>query len=71
MLLVARGGRPALEAAARARAAAELLRCSFNHYRDPAASVATVAGAVSGAQAWHLELGDPVETAALLSAELT
>lgn len=70
VLLMERGAGPSLVASARAGAAAELLRCSFNHYRDPAGSVARVATAVAGARAWRLQLDDPVAAAALLSEEL-
>jgi len=70
VLLVERGPASVLRPAGRAGAAAELLRCSFNHYRDPAGSVARVAAAVAGAQAWRLQVDDPVEASALLSAEL-
>ena len=65
-----RPGALRLEAVDRAASAAELLRCSFNHYRDPTGSVALTAGLMRGCRTLELSLDDPVAAAELLGAAL-
>lgn len=62
-----RVGPPETVSLDRAQAAAELLRCSFNHYEDPVARVALTATVLRDAAAVRLALDDPVRAAAHLS----
>lgn len=71
VLLLSRGGRTTeLQDVPRAEAAAELLRCSFNHYRDPVGSLSLAAAVLAGAQAHRLIYHDPVVAASRLAAVL-
>lgn len=53
-----------------ASGAAELLRYSFNHYRDPVGSLAVVSGVGRQCRAWALAVADPVEAAELMTTSL-
>lgn len=52
------GTPPTLDPLPRSVAVAQLLRCSFNHYVDPAGSFDTVVTAARSARAWSLTYGD-------------
>jgi hypothetical protein len=66
VLPVRRPGPPALARADRSEALGWLLRRSFNHYRRPGPAFSLAADLVRRAGAWRLEVGDPLEAAALL-----
>ena len=71
IVLPRRTDRPArLTPLAPAVGAVELLRYSFNHYRDPAASFALVAAAGRQSRVWSLDVADPVEAADLMTEAL-
>lgn len=60
VLLLERGlGRPRMAPVSRALAASTLLTHAFNHYRQPAASMTTVADLVRQAQCWRLRYDEP------------
>jgi hypothetical protein len=63
-------GPPSLTPLPKGQLAAELLRSSFNHYRDPAGSVSLAARAAAGARGWLLEYDDPQEAGLLLRTRL-
>lgn len=50
-----------------AAGAVELLRMSFNHYRDPRASIELVSELARESGVWALDVGDPLEAAELLT----
>lgn len=58
---------PILRPIHRADAVQELLRRSFNHYRDPVAALRLLADTTKGAMAWRLRLGDPHLAAEVLT----
>jgi hypothetical protein len=61
VVLLDRGvdGEPDLRPLSRQRAAAELLRHSFNHWRAPATAFRLAHAAAAGAAAWAMTLGAP------------
>lgn len=62
---------PSLEPVAAGAVMAELLKMSFNNYKDPKGAfdlIASVAGRVEG---WRLTYGDPFEASALMAAQLS
>jgi hypothetical protein len=63
------GSTPSLTPIHRADAVQELLRRSFNHFRDPAAALRLLADTTVGATTWRLRLGDPDLAADLLTRE--
>lgn len=68
VVLLERSGDPRarLEPLSRQRAAAGLLRHSFNHWRDPATAFRIAHEALSTAAAWRMTLGDPGASAELV-----
>lgn len=62
-----RRAQPHLEAQTQSQAVADLLRNSFNHYRDPARAVSLTSHAVRTAETLKLDMADPTETATLLA----
>lgn len=71
VVLHRRPGAAVLAPLDRAPAAVHLLGHAFNHYRDPAASLALASGVVRAACAWRLSYDDPVHAAELLLARLS
>lgn len=61
-------GAPSLTRMPRSQGAVELLRNSFNHFRDPAGSVALAHEVAARAEAFELSLPNPNEAADLLAA---
>ena len=59
-----------LEPVHRSQAVRHLLAMAFNHFKEPDASVALIAGLARDVQVWRLHLDDPVEAAALLARRL-
>lgn len=62
-----RSGDPLLTRLPRSQGATELLRNSFNHYRDPAGAVALVHRVAERAESFDLGLDDPSAAAELLA----
>jgi hypothetical protein len=67
LLTSRRPGPIRIEPATRARAVPELLRRSFNHYRDSATSLQTVLGIVRNSRVWQVEYADAGALAAALA----
>lgn len=68
VVVLARTGRstPLLQSARRQFVASEVLRRSFNHFRDPAAAFTTVHALVAGAHPHRLDVGTPAASAEVL-----
>ncbi|WP_380165779.1 hypothetical protein [Jannaschia sp. R86511] len=56
-------GAPSLQPLRRMEGLAALVRLSFNHYVDPRRFLLVAAAAVTGAQVWRVQVGDPAATA--------
>lgn len=63
-------GPPDLHETASGAIVTELLRASFNHYKDPEGAFRTVTGVARQAQCWDLTYDDPVAAAELLRRRL-
>jgi hypothetical protein len=68
LVLIARGEGCHAAPLSRAETAMELLRRSFNHYRDPQRALSVIAGVVRDAQCWRLSYDDPHTAAAWVGA---